>query len=394
MNKKLLFVVFVPVSVVNARFARLLFLHRSVIRPEYNRCYPVNSAQRRLSTHSMPTLTLPRLYMYIVADIGGTNARLELLTRDQLDGSLPPTYAQVYASQTMDSLESLIRKFVMDYGTEVSISAVFCGIPGDVTENEVDAMNLLHWGRISGGLAARTLGIPKLLLVNDFEAAAHVLNSLSGSDVIHLHEGTQTGTSVRAIVGLGTGLGVSFAVKDSSGSYRPLASEAGYIPFIELNSHDSRLAQYVRGITGSNTVAFEHVCSGPGLVNIYKYVCHEKSIECPETLSPLDICREYTVSIVARETCDILFEFLGRFLSLLALVYKPTGGIYLTGGTMDSLGPILMANLKQFLIGLACRDHPVLVDIALRPSIYLIKKANVGLWGARELAISHLHGGH
>jgi len=323
--------------------------------------------------------------MIITADIGGTNARMELHSLDGLKARVGPVFKKTYATQTVETFVTLILRFVSDSGHQVSqVSAAICGIPGDVVDNRVEAMNIRHWGIIDGEESAKEAGIESVFLLNDFECAAYSLNNFIPSDLNLLRAGTASGGPVKVIVGVGTGLGVAFATKTGK-YYQPRPSESGWIPFWEITEFDRDLCKEFRKNLQSDTVSFEQVCAGPSLVNIYKYLVKKSSNEA-RFQNPKDICTNYSSCAFAREAVDIMIEYLGRFLSVLCLTYKPTGGLYLTGGTMDSLAP-LIARSESLVKGLDSQKHPILLSISRAPSVHYIEKQDVGMHGAREFAL-------
>jgi glucokinase len=325
--------------------------------------------------------------MYIIADIGGTNARMVLVSAADLRTESESRYTRTYLSQSISSMDALIVKFLEDAGYQDEILGLFCAIPGDVVGNEVEAMNLSHWGKISGPSIGRRLGIPIVRLLNDFEAVAYVLNSLTPTDIICIRRGTITMNSgLKVVIGLGTGLGVAFAVK-SGEVWTPMSSETGFLPVWSQDGESGLLIEYLKQKHRTSTVAYEHICSGEGISNVYKFVCHQSGVTFTESLKASEIAERYATSAEARKTCDIVLNQLGRFLSLVCLMYKPTGGIYLTGGAMGSLASVISVNKTPLISGITSRDNSVLLDIALRPHIYVVQKENIGLVGIRSFAL-------
>jgi glucokinase len=322
--------------------------------------------------------------MIITADIGGTNARMELHSTDGLNLGFPVVFKKTYATSNITHLSGLLVTFVADAGFQISqVSTAICGIPGDVVDNYVEPINIQHWGEIDGRKTARESGIPHVYLLNDFECAAYSLNSLCENDLVCLRRGSASAGPVKVIVGVGTGLGVAF-VSQNGHYYQPHPSELGWIPFWEINALDRELAAAFREQLRSDTVSFENVCAGPSLVNIYRFMARKQG-EDSSLSTPKDVCENYATSVSARAAVDIMSEYLGRFLSILSLSFKPSGGIYLTGGTMDSLASIISTS-ECFVKGLDAQKHPILSSICKSPTLYYIRKHDVGMWGAREFA--------
>ena len=322
--------------------------------------------------------------MIITGDIGGTNARLELHSRNGISSKGDPVFKRTYQTEDVPSFIGLITQFILDARCLDKVEIVVCGIPGDVIKNQVEAINIPHWGTIDGNTASSTLDIPIVVLLNDFECAAYALNGLNTDDIDCIRPGTSTSGSTKAIIGLGTGLGVAFAT-DCGDYFRPSASESGWIPLWEISEDDRKLASDLRSSLGVDTISFEHVCSGPALVRLSQYVARMAGTSVSYS-TPREICANYANCDIAKESVELVLRFLGRFLAVLSLTYKPTGGIYLTGGTMESLAPLLCLS-QSFTKGLNSHKHPILLNIAKSPSVYIIRKRDVGMCGAREFAL-------
>ena len=224
----------------------------------------------------------------------------------------------------------------------------------------------------------------KFILVNDFQCAGYALNGLRPVDLVCCRPGSKSDGAVKVLIGVGTGLGMTFSM-ESNGTYRPFASESGWVHFWEITDFDRKLAEHLRESTDSDTISFEQVCSGPALVKLCEIVA-EADGQIPLHRSPKAICAAYISCRYARQAADLMLEYLGRYICQMSLVYKPTGGVYLTGGAMDSLFP-LIARSGSFENGLNAQTHPILRNITKCPSIYYVRKPDIGMWGARELSI-------
>ncbi len=79
--------------------------------------------------------------------------------------------------------------------------------------------------------------------INDFQAAAAGVATLTPADVVALNPQTAEPGGVRAITGAGTGLGLAFMLADASGSYQSFATEGGHIDFAPANAMQARLLE-------------------------------------------------------------------------------------------------------------------------------------------------------
>jgi glucokinase len=335
--------------------------------------------------------------MIIIADIGGTSARLVMLSIS--NHGFKEVFRRTYITSECDSVVSLFSEFTKQSNQAGKIRGVVCGIPGDVKENRVgmligsvfnihvlflEAINIQHWGSIDGDAVGKELGIERFILLNDFECAAYAINGFTENDLICIRRGTSSDEKVKVMVGLGTGLGVAFAVRTDTGTYAPNPSEAGWIHFLEATQLDRDLVAYLRGKLKTNVVSFEQVCCGSSLIHIHNFFkCQLGETELD--IEPKEICAKYNLCDVCRNSVDLMLEYLGRFLAQMSLIFKPTGGFFLTGGAMDSLISFLPRS-DSFSKGLAIQDHPILAEIGRSPDIYFIRRGDVGLLGAQSAA--------
>lgn len=249
----------------------------------------------------------------------------------------------------------------------------------------IEAINIKHWGKINGNQLAEELGLSRFILLNDFHCAAFSANGLAPEDLVCIREGSRPGGDVKLMVGLGTGLGIAFTTRASGPSFLPFASEGGWMHFLEISDEDRGLAAFLRSIHKCDIISFEQVCCGPSLTRLLNY-SETRSGKLPSDMTPREICGRYEIDSHCRFAVDRCLQYLGRFLCQMSLIFKPYGGIYLTGGAMGSLFP-LISKSDDFERGLNSQTHPILAKIGSGPAIFYIRRADVGLLGARYAAM-------
>src|SRR5262245_61603528 len=145
----------------------------------------------------------------LVADVGGTYARLALASRDADDGLQAHSIAQFDVAR-FDSLEDVVREY-LERVSPRPVHAVLA-VAGPVTGDEVQITNS-PW-RISRCRFARELQFDSVRVVNDFAAMSAAIPGLSAGalDAIGPHAVPaidRVQPRVMAVIGPGTGLGVS-----------------------------------------------------------------------------------------------------------------------------------------------------------------------------------------
>jgi glucokinase len=133
-----------------------------------------------------------------------------------------------------------------------------------------------------------------------------------------------------AVLGAGTGLGVSAAVRDGPAE-TIVTTEGGHIAFAPADEVEIEILRQLTPQFGR--VSLERLLSGPGLVSL-RWALGRIAGRDAEPLTP--------EAIVARATAgedDLCVESLDRFCAIygaaagdMALVYGARGGVYLGGG--------------------------------------------------------------
>lgn len=242
-------------------------------------------------------------------------------------------------------------------------------------------MNIAHWGIVDGNDLVSDRITNSCVLLNDFQCAGYSLNGLKSEHLQILRHGRISSGNVKVMIGVGTGLGVSFAT-EVEGLYVPCSSEAGWVQFSPQTSIDSELMAYVQKANGWASLGFEQVCSGRAISMVYDFICQRNGKES-DNKTPDKICSSFKVCPNSRMAVQLTLGYLGRFISQLSLIFKPMGGFFLCGGLMDRLRPIIEED-SSFENGLDTQPASILTDIANGPSIFYISVPDVGLIGARE----------
>ena len=109
-------------------------------------------------------------------------------------------------------------------------------------------------------------GFERLEVINDFTAQALALPRLGPADRIAVGGGTAVPGTPLAVLGPGSGLGVSGLVPNGA-RWLALTGEGGHATMAAANDRESAVLGYLRHRL--DHVSAERVLSGPGLVNLY-----------------------------------------------------------------------------------------------------------------------------
>jgi glucokinase len=117
--------------------------------------------------------------------------------------------------------------------------------------------------------------------------------------------------------------------------------------------------------------------SGPGLMRLYRTLAGNGALT-PEEI----VTRAKEGDGAARAAVAMFVRLLGRFAGGLALSFKATGAVYLTGGVACALGPMLDAQVFRA----AFEAHPPHAAWLRRMPSYVITDAEPGLVGCAVFA--------
>lgn len=324
---------------------------------------------------------------YLAGDIGGTKTVLALFSEE--GGVHHPFETMSFPSLRYPSFEAIIREYMADKPYEIQGASI--GIAGPVLGGRSRVTNL-DWVVDERNISLALGGAPVKLL-NDLQAIAHGIPYLSDKNVELLNAGEPEAHGAIGVIAPGTGLGEGFLVW-VDGRYRPYPSEGGHASFAPASSLELELLAFL--LPQFPHVSFERVCSGMGMINLYKFWRDEKGLEEPAWLrEQLQTVSDQTPLIVqtalegraliCEKTLELFVSILGSEAGNLALKVMATGGIYLAGGIPRRI----LAYLRRpnFLASLSNKGRFSEMLGRIRVAVVLHEQA--GLFGA---ACHGLHG--
>ncbi len=283
----------------------------------------------------------------LLADIGGTNARFALLGKDGEIAHFKTLACGDYPDLTNAAAAYLESLGLTTPPTEAAF-AVAAPAPLTGSDDGVTFTNLA-WS-FSVAETKERLALARLEVINDFTAIALALPHLGTSDLEQVGGGTAQANGVKAVLGPGTGLGVSGLVPSPSSSlspsltnWTPLASEGGHVTMAAANDRESSVLAVLRGKFGH--VSAERLLSGPGLVNMAGALA-ELENKSGTDKTPDEITRRALSGEcgLCAEALDMFCAMLGTVAADLALTLGARGGVYIAGGIVPRLGPAFAAS--------------------------------------------------
>lgn len=311
----------------------------------------------------------------IAGDIGGTYSRLAWVA-GEIGGMRQLRFEQVYASSAFATADDLIRQFITDAQQSVAPDHLMLALPGPLHAQHARLTNL-DWTLDAADMKA-TLGLASVVFINDFQAAAAGVATLAASDVVALNPQPAEPGGVRVITGAGTGLGLAFMLADASGRYQGFASEGGHVDFAPANAMQARLLERLRAVHGH--VSWERVASGSAMNDLYGFCCAEQHAAPPD--KPVDgaglMARAAAGDPAAAAALDLFIDLYGAWVGNVALLFQPSGGLYVAGG----IAIHLQSRMQSPRFMAAAADKGRMRSVVERTPIYLVTQNRLGVQGA------------
>jgi glucokinase len=320
--------------------------------------------------------------MILAGDIGGTNSRLAYFQAQ--NGHLQLVSERIFPSREYSEFGEIVTKFLDDTATRPDVACF--GIAGPVHNGRVEVSNL-PWV-IEQSRLAKEIRLPATLLINDLEANAWGIGALGAQDLITLNRVVPCNGN-QAVIAPGTGLGEAGLFWDGS-QHQVFACEGGHADFAPQGDLQIELLRFLASRYGH--VSYERILSGPGLVNLYRFL-REKNCADEPTGFAAQLERADAAAVISRSALDASNPLAERALDLwisvygaeagnLALKTMAIGGIFLGGGISPKVlpkltGPIFM---RAFLD--KGRLRPLLDGI----TVQVITNDKAGLLGAARCA--------
>lgn len=264
----------------------------------------------------------------LIADIGGTNARFALVAAGE-----EPKHALVLPCIDYAGPAEAASAYLHRVAPGCRPSRGAFAIAGPVAGDHIAMTN--HPWQFSVSEVRDRLGARHLEVVNDFTAVALSVSKLKPQDVVLVGGGAPIPDMPIAVLGPGTGLGMSGLIP-TPGGFTPLVTEGGHATMPASDERESRVLDWLRGLF--DHVSAERVISGPGLVNLYSALCELEGRE-PEPMPPDQVSgRALDGSCpICAEALDMFFAMLGTVAGNFALSLGARQGVYIAGGIVPRL---------------------------------------------------------
>lgn len=266
----------------------------------------------------------------LLADVGGTHARLAW----QAGADAPVEHVQVLPVAAHASLRDAIRVYLAGIGRQPREAAIAMANP--VTGDMVRMTNH-HWSFSQAALRDE-LGLTRLRVLNDFTALALALPHLAPGERRQVGGGAPVADAAIALLGAGTGLGVSGLLPDGQGGWAPIAGEGGHVTLPAATARERLVMDAL--VRRHGHASAERVASGTGLLDTCLILCEADGVDAHAFDSAAAVS-EAALSGSHPQALEALQMFcgvLGSVAGNLALTLGARGGVYIGGGVVPRLG--------------------------------------------------------
>lgn len=303
----------------------------------------------------------------LVGDIGGTNARFAWV-----GPSGRPQGSETLAVRNYPGIAEAIGSFAGDNPIAEACIAVACP-----THDDIIHFTNSPWQFSKRELKAR-FGLDRLLIVNDFTALALSVPRLGDGETEPIGGGEAVTGAPIAVIGPGTGLGVSGLVQ-REGHWAALSGEGGHVGFAPADDREIEILKVLAERFGR--VSVERLLSGSGLKNLYDALCQidgaAGTAEDAATISRLGLAGEDPTAAAAIERFCLI---LGSVAGDLALTLGARGGVYIGGG----MAPRILDVLRSGGFRRRFEDKGRFYGLMASIPAFVITAENPALLGAAE----------
>ncbi len=308
---------------------------------------------------------------YLVADIGGTNARFAIYSPSGSEGGKLVDHAR-FSCSDFDSLSAVLKAYLEQNGRTVDGACISIAAPVDTDQIR---MTNLDW-TFSVDQFKRDHGLKEFWVINDATAGALATTCAAPSQLEIIKSGEVDDHAVRINLIPGTGFGVG-GIIPRNGNWIPIQGEGGHATLAAVAEEEFAVLRHITSQIGR--AINDRVLSGPGMLNLYQALAAVRGQPAQDfnaqemTSSALD--REDALCV---DSLDLYCTLFGRLAGDLALTLNAHGGVYLSGNLMRHIGVerISLPFNKGFT------DKGTMTDKVERIPVSLLNRDHPGLLGA------------
>lgn len=316
-------------------------------------------------------------YPRLLGDVGGTNARLAL----QQAPDAPIEHIVNLPCKDFpgprEAIEHYLQQVLPRTGGQRPCAGVV-GIANPILGDRI-ALTNAHWA-FSISELRDALGLSSLVFLNDFTVLALSLPGLPAADLVQVGGTEPMPGKAKALLGAGTGLGVSGLVPvPGQDLWVPLEGEGGHVTLPAFDEDEARVIGALRTLLPDHVSAERGALSGQGIQALYQAHCLLAGV-AHANLSPADVTQHALdgTDVECVAALNTFCAMMGTVAADLALTLGAQGGVYIGGGIVPKLGDFFLRSPFRARFERKGRFG----DYLARIPVYVIHSAYPALIGA------------
>ncbi len=266
----------------------------------------------------------------LIGDIGGTNARLALVT----PGEVTPHDILNLPCADYPGVIEAIQDYLARVGAtgdnapQEACLAFACPVHAERVK-----MTNNHWDFMKSDVQ-QELNLSLFKVINDFTAQALGVPHVGEDNLVEVQPGAAQSHSTRLVIGPGTGLGVA-GVFPGQHAWIPLPTEGGHVTFAPTDTTERALLDVF--LKRHQRVSVERILCGQGLLELYQAHCTLEG-QAPRCETPAEVTQAANQGdAIATATLLRFLKILGDVCGDATLTMGARGGVYLCGGILPRL---------------------------------------------------------
>jgi len=284
---------------------------------------------------------------WLVADIGGTNARFGWVESPGAPIAHVRTLRCAEHAGPAEAAQAYLAPLAATQGPRWRAPRAAAFAVATAVGADRVAFTNSGWA-FSRRETARALALGELLLLNDFAALALSLPTLA-PEQMRVQGTWPEQPATLAVVGPGTGLGVAALVPTAHG-WVPVPGEGGHVTLASADPEEQALLDAARRLAADDAggqpahVSAERLLSGIGLPLLHRATAAVLGMAAGPLTTPEIVQQGLAGDAVCSRTLDHFCALLGGFAGNVALTVGARGGVFIGGGIVPRLGDRFFAS--------------------------------------------------
>jgi len=247
-----------------------------------------------------------------------------------------PEGLERFICSSLDELESALEGFLRSRDA-LDVDAAAFSACGWEQAGGLSMHN--HNFSISRAWLKDVLNVKRLHLVNDCVAMAMAVEYAAPADLTQVHAGDGDDQAVKALIAAGVGLGTAMLTQED-GRHIVLPCEGGHSALPVSTDEEIAVARRLRG--KQTHLSREMAISYAGLAAVHAALGDIEGVPAPGDATEI-IAKARAGDALALRAVALLGDWLAVMASDLVLMFGAHGGVYLSGGLLEEIGPMIDA---------------------------------------------------